>query len=196
MNYAFSKNIRYFLIRNITGFVIGVFVFGCAQIVPLTGGIKDTTPPTPLKSIPENRAINVTSRTIVIEFNEFLQLNDVQNQLIITPQLKEFPDVSVKGKNLVIKFNEILLVNSTYCLNFGNSITDLHEGNQLKNYTFVFSTGNSIDTLKLSGKLIDAFTLEPIKDAWVMLYDSKSDSIVYRDKPMYIGKSGSDGNYV
>jgi hypothetical protein len=167
----------------------------CAQITPLTGGDRDTTPPKPLAWFPQNGSVQFSGRTIEIEFDEYIQLRDVPNQVVITPQLKELPDISAKGKKLIIKFQQDFRPNTTYHMNFGNSITDLHEGNAATGLDYVFSTGTAIDSLKLSGILLDAFTRQPVKDAWVLLYENENDSVVFRDKPSYLGKSAGDGSY-
>lgn len=175
--------------------LFGVYASRCAQIIPLSGGEKDVLPPKVVKSIPENASAVFDKNEVMIEFDEYILLRDLQNQLIITPKLKEQADVQARSKIVSIKFKEALKPNTTYSINFGDAITDLHEGNKLSGYEYVFSTGQNLDSLKLSGKLIDAFTLEPVKDVWVMLYENNSDSIVYKEKPDYLAKSNDKGMY-
>ncbi|HEY1038714.1 MAG TPA: Ig-like domain-containing protein [Bacteroidia bacterium] len=175
--------------------ILLLFLASCAQVVPLTGGATDATPPIAKEELPVNGSVNFNGNKITITFNEYIQLKDVFNQLIITPQLKEQPDVNADGKTLSIKFNEQLKENTTYILFFGNSITDITEGNVLKDYSFSFSTGPIIDTLQLSGTVTDAYSGKMIKDSWVMLYENNTDSIVFRSKPDYLTRTNDLGFY-
>lgn len=168
----------------------------CAQIVPLSGGDKDVQPPKVMAFIPANGSVGFSGKNIQIDFDEYIQLRDVQNQVVITPQLKELPEISAKDRSLSIKFTEALRPNTTYHINFGNAISDIHEANPLTGFEYVFSTGESIDSLKIIGTLTDAFTLQPVRDAVVMLYENDKDSSVYGEKPAYLAKSDNNGNYV
>ncbi len=190
----FFKKYKYFTLLYILVF-IGALFSQCAQIIPLSGGEKDVLPPRMVKSTPENASTDFKGNELIIEFDEYIQLRDLQNQLIITPKLKEQPDIQPRGKTLSLKFNETLKPNTTYSINFGNSIIDLHEGNKLSGYEFVFSTGSTLDSLKLTGQLSDAFTLEPVKSAWVMLYENTSDSVVFKEKPDYLAQTDDKGHY-
>lgn len=168
----------------------------CAQITPLTGGKKDTTPPKALSYYPENASLNFTSKQITIQFNEYIHLKDIANQFIITPQTKEMPEIQANGKILKITFNETLIPNATYKLSFGNAIIDLHEGNVLQNFEYIFSTGNTIDSLTLSGQILNAYDKKPAPKLLVCLYQpNANDSVVYKDKPLYISKTDDTGNY-
>lgn len=168
----------------------------CAQITPLTGGKKDKTPPKALSYQPPNASTNFNSKSIEIGFDEYLTLKDVSNQFIITPQTKETPDISVSGKKLKVTFSEVLLPNTTYKLNFGNAVTDLNESNVLANFEYIFSTGQTIDSLKLSGQILYATNLKPAEQILVGLYLTNStDSIIYKNKPLYISKTDATGNF-
>src|ERR1017187_10000846 len=160
----------------------------CAQIVTPGGGPKDTKPPHVIKYSPDSAAINFKSKRIVILFNEFIQLNDVQKNLLISPPMKKMPDVKVKGKMLVIDLKDSLKKNTTYTFNFGKSIKDYTEGNTLEDFQYVFSTGTYIDSLQLSGKIKNGFDLKTEKDILVMLYDSLNDSVPYKKLPSYFAK--------
>ncbi len=173
---------------------IVLFSARCAQITPLTGGKKDITPPKLVSSIPENAALNFSSKTIEVQFDEYITIKDIANQFIITPQTKEIPEIQAQGKKLKITFNENLLPNTTYKLAFGNAISDLNESNTLSNFEYIFSTGSTIDSLKIQGKIISALNKSPSANILVGLYDSKSnDSIIYREKPLYISKTNQNG---
>jgi hypothetical protein len=173
-----------------------VFIAGCAQIVPLTGGDRDTTPPTIKNSYPKNYSSNFNGKSIIVEFDEYVQLRDVYNQLIVTPALKNQPEISAKGKTIGVDFKEELSPNTTYYFNFGSAIVDLHEANAATNFSLVFSTGDHLDSLRVEGKLTDAFTLQAVGGATVMLFNDLSDSAVYKGKPDYYTKSRSDGTFV
>ncbi len=173
-----------------------LFCTRCAQITPLTGGKKDTDAPRLLNAIPKNASINFSAKEIVLEFNEFIVLKDVANQLIVTPQLKEQPNVEVSGKKVKISFGDSLLPNTTYKLAFGNAITDLRENNPFQSFEYILSTGQTIDSLKLSGNVTNAFDNRPGKNVLVSLYDSNSnDSMVYHHKPLYISRTDEAGNF-
>ena len=168
----------------------------CAQVTPLTGGKKDDTPPKVLSYKPENASLNFNTKVIEVQFNEYIVLKDVANQFIITPQTKELPDIQASGKKLKITFNEDLLPNTTYKMAFGNSVTDLNESNVLQNFEYIFSTGPTIDSLKLSGQILNASDKKPSAQVLVGLYSADAiDSIIYKDKPLYISKTDGGGNF-
>ncbi len=168
----------------------------CAHITPLTGGKKDAAPPKILKFNPANTSVNFKSKVIEIEFDEYIVLKDVANQFIITPQTKEMPDIQAFGKKLKITFNETLLPNTTYKLAFGNAINDLNESNVLQNFEYIFSTGPTIDSLKLSGQVLNSLDKKPVNQVLIGLYDLKTnDSIIYKDKPLYITKTNEGGYF-
>lgn len=168
----------------------------CAQVLPLNGGERDTQAPKLLESTPKNASLNFTGRTIELKFDEYVQVKDISNQLVITPQTKKMPLVEANGKRVTIKFDEDLLPNTTYRLFLGNSIADMHEGNTFNNFEFVFSTGNFIDSLFVKGRITNAFNLKPEKGVTVALYkDNEPDSIVFKKKPLYYTKSAEDGSY-
>lgn len=166
----------------------------CAQITPLTGGKKDTTPPKAIRLTPANTSINFNSKIIEIEFDEYIALKDIAGQFIITPQTKVNPEIETSGKKLKIIFSDSLLPNTTYKLAFGNAITDINELNVLQNFEYIFSTGTSIDSLKLSGQVNYAFDKNAAAQILVGLYDINSkDSVIFKDKPLYISKTNDAG---
>ncbi len=164
-------------------------------MVAPNGGPKDTNPPKPIQCIPANYTCNFKQNKIEIDFDEFLYLKDLNSQLIISPPLKELPEVKTRGKKLIIELKEKLKENTTYTLFFGDAITDLNEGNPLSSYEFVFSTGSIIDSLTITGKVIDAASQNPEKDVYVLLYDKYDDSIPYKEKPYYVSKTKEDGSF-
>lgn len=172
-----------------------MFFFSCAQIVNPSGGPKDTRPPRAVKYIPDSAAKNFSAKNIAIVFNEYIQVGDLQKQLLISPPMNIQPDVKAKGKMLLIEVKDTLKKNTTYTFNFGNSIRDFTEGNMLEDFQYVFSTGNYIDSLKLSGTVKNAFDGKTDKGILVMLYDSYDDSVPYKKLPSYFGKTNADGSY-
>ncbi len=173
-----------------------LFGIRCAQITPLSGGKKDNTPPKAITYKPANVSLNFNSKIIEIHFDEYIVIKDIANQFIITPQVKETPEILVTGKNLRIVFKEPLLPNTTYKLSFGNAITDLNENNILPNFEYIFSTGSTIDSLKLSGQVLNSMNQKPASEILIGLYNmNANDSIIFNDKPIYITKSNSDGNF-
>jgi hypothetical protein len=175
---------------------IMLLLSGCAQVVPPTGGPKDTVPPKPLSFQPENKSIHFNSHKILIKFNKYIQLKDINTQLVISPPLKYFPTTIIKrGKELELTLKDTLIDNSTYTFNFGNSICDITEANPIPNFHYVFSTGDHLDSLILSGQLIDAFSLDAQKDALVMLYANLNDSAIYKKLPTYLAHSDANGHY-
>ncbi|HJV77265.1 MAG TPA: Ig-like domain-containing protein, partial [Paludibacter sp.] len=127
-------------------------VYSCAnKSQGPTGGIKDTTPPRVMRSSPKNGALNFNKKQIEIDFDEMISVEKASENVIVSPPQVKPPDVKAFGKKVTVNFNEKLIDNTTYSVNFGNAIVDLNEKNPIKNYLFSFSTGNEIDTLKISG---------------------------------------------
>jgi hypothetical protein len=168
----------------------------CAQITPLSGGKKDVAAPKVLLYNPDNASLNFNSKTIEIQFDEYITLKDIANQFIITPQVKEIPEIQTQGKKLKITFNETLLPNTTYKLAFGNAICDINESNVLQNFEYIFSTGSTIDSLKLQGKIFNSLDKKPESQILVGLYSKDAkDSVIYKEKPLYISKTNLDGAF-
>ncbi len=185
--------IRYFILAGIVAAVL--FSGSCARVGAPPGGPRDTIPPKVLESKPENFSVNFTGNEIEIRFNEFIQLENVQKKLIVSPPLPERPDVRMKGKTLVIRLNNTLLDSTTYTFNFGDAIRDYSEGNVLENFSYVFSTGPALDSLQIHGQLEDAFTLHPPEEAYVLLYDHLGDSVPFLEKPLYVSIADGEGRF-
>ncbi len=185
------------LFRNCIAAYLCLLMVSCAQIVAPSGGTKDTTPPKIEKESPVNQNTSFTSEKIFIKFDEFIQLKNAEEQVVISPPMEIKPQFEVYGKSLEITIRSALKPQTTYTLNFGNSIVDNHEGNILSGYTYVFSTGPSIDSLQINGTIKKAFDLKPEKGLSVCLYatDSFSDSTIYLTKPLYFTKTYDDGSF-
>ena len=164
----------------------------CARVGSPTGGEQDKTPPKVVKTIPPNESVNFTGNRIRIYFDEFVTLRDIRKQLIISPPLAYFPEITPSGnasKYINIKILDTLIPNTTYTFNFGKSIQDNNEGNPLSFYTYTFSTGNTIDSLTLKGSIKDALRPKAENFVNVMLYEmgeKYSDSVVYKQRPIYV----------
>ncbi len=158
----------------------------------LTGGPKDEDPPVLVKAEPENLSTNFKAKRIRLTFDEYIKLQDIQDQLIVSPPLKYIPEISPQGgvqKYLEIKIKDTLLPNTTYTLNFGQSVQDNNEGNPLSFLTYAFSTGDYIDSLEVLGVIKDAFNKEADEFISVMLYEidtAYTDSTIYKKPPNYI----------
>lgn len=167
-------------------------ISNCANRGRPSGGLKDTTPPKITKSEPENQSVNFQGNEIKIQFDEYIKIKNLQRQLIISPPLDPMPEVTPLGnasKYIKIRINDTLQPNTTYAFNFGNSIVDNNEENPFPYYKYVFSTGNYIDSLTVTGQIVSATLRKPEDFVSVMLYevDSKlTDSIIYQKQPRYI----------
>lgn len=169
----------------------------CAQVVMPTGGEKDTVAPKILGIYPTNESTQFNAKKITLEFDEFAKLDKLKQQLIVSPPLKHDLNAKMKGKSLVIEIEDTLKPNTTYVLNFGNSIVDITENNPIQNFQYVFSTGAFLDSLALSGKVLDAFSREVEKEMLVLLYEKKekNDSLLFTDFPTYVSRTDENGNY-
>lgn len=167
----------------------------CAVQVAPSGGPKDVAPPEILKSTPPNNSVNFEGNRIILTFDEFVTLKEINSQLVISPPLLETPEFITRGKNLIIKLNEPLMENATYNFYFGDAIVDITEGNPLSSYNFSLATGPVLDSLSIKGKLMDAFTNQPVENAYVMLYDTIYDSIPYLQRPYYLSKTNKTGDF-
>ncbi|MBA3682240.1 MAG: Ig-like domain-containing protein [Bacteroidetes bacterium] len=170
----------------------------CAQIGSLTGGTRDTTPPKLLEAIPANKTINFNSDQVILKFDEHVKLADLPNQLIISPKLGFDPDIQAEGKKIIISFNkQTLLPNTTYRFYFGKAIIDMTEANPIENFEYVFSTGNTIDSLKIKGIVLNGFNNKPEKDIIIGLYNKVEyvDSLPYKKTPNYITRTSESGEF-
>jgi hypothetical protein len=183
------------------GFVVLAFVAmslftgGCAQIGLPTGGPKDTLAPKLVKANPENGSRNVKTNKITLEFNEYIDVQDLQQNLIVSPLQIKNPTITSNPRSVTIKFRDTLLENTTYTVNFGDAIKDANEGNVYKNLSYTFSTGNTLDSLSITGKVIMAESGGVDSTLMVMLYRNAVDTTVAKKKPNYIAKLQGDGSF-
>ncbi|WP_369998494.1 Ig-like domain-containing protein [Winogradskyella sp.] len=171
---------------------IAITLVSCANRGSPSGGDKDEEPPVIVDEVPENFSTNFKGDEIRIYFDEYVKINDIRKQLIISPPMDVDPVIIPMGsasKYISIKIKDTLQKNTTYAFNFGESIVDNNEGNPYPYYRYVFSTGDTIDSLSVRGYVEDALLEEPDTFISVMLYEVDStytDSIVYKEKPRYI----------
>ncbi len=172
-----------------------LLVCSCAKQSAPTGGDKDIEPPIPIKSNPVNYSTNFNGKKFVIEFNEYVNIQKVNQELLVSPPLEKKPTIVLRGKKMVVKINNQLQDSTTYNFNFFNSIVDNNEGNALENFQFEFSTGNSFDSVYMGGILIDSYTLKPIEGAYVMLYENFVDSTPRTTIPKHLGRTNKEGYF-
>lgn len=173
-------------------FILLVSFYNCARVGRPTGGEKDVLPPVSISATPDFESLNFKGNKIKINFNEYIKFDDLNRQLVISPPLNYTPDISPLGfpsKEISIKIKDTLKANTTYTFNFGNAITDNSEGNPLRQFKYLFSTGNHIDSLAISGTIKDAFLSKNPENISVLLYLADStykDSTIYSKKPSYV----------
>lgn len=181
-------SVSFFYVVTITG-------SSCAQIGAISGGDKDTLPPVLVSSNPKEPAVNITGNRITLTFNEYVEVQELQKNLIVSPYPQRMPEVISRLKTVSIKLYDTLLPNTTYSIQFGDAIRDVNEQNPAKNFTYVFSTGNHIDSLSFGGKLLMAETGKVDSTLIVMLYRNAVDSTVQTKKPNYITTVKGDGSF-
>ena len=174
---------------------LALAAYACANVVAPTGGPRDEDPPKVVRSTPPNRSTNFGGGQIRIFFDEFVELRDIRQQLLISPPLQQLPEVNIRGRSIVLEVEEGLRPNTTYNLFFGDAIRDITEGNAIPNFQFVFSTGDYVDSLSVSGRVNNAFNLGPEEGVYVMLYDNIYDSVPYLERPVYLAKTDKNGQF-
>ncbi len=170
-------------------------ITGCAQIGYPSGGAKDSLPPVLVNAFPPEGTTNFKDNKITLVFDEYIEVQDIQSNLLVAPFPKTMPNVNHKLRTVTVKIKDTLLPNTTYSFNFGNSLRDLNEGNPFRNYTYVFSTGNTIDSLTLSGTVILAESGKVDSTLNALLYKNGDDSAVQQRKPDYIARLDRQGNF-
>ena len=184
------------LIKLTTLALITLVVYSCAITQAPGGGPKDTKPPMFTAADPANNSVNFSGKKITLTFSEYVKLKNLDKFLLISPPLNQLPDIREGGKTLTIRIKDTLRANTTYKFYMGDAIVDITEGNPLRNFSYAFSTGTVIDSLSLSGKVTNAFTLEPQKDLFVLLYSKTEDSVPYLERPVYVTRTYDNGNFV
>ncbi|HVK97671.1 MAG TPA: Ig-like domain-containing protein [Flavisolibacter sp.] len=189
--------------KKIVAFIV-IFIFvvtsiftgtGCANIIPPTGGPRDSTPPTLVSATPRDSTTNFRADRIVLTFDEYISLQDVSSNLLFTPTFDINPEIAERGKTITIRFRDSLSPNTTYIFNFGNAIRDVNESNTLQGFTYTFSTGAALDSLELTGKVLVAHTGAVDSTLIVMLHRNLTDSAVVNSRPTYVTRLDREGNF-
>lgn len=176
-------------------FLLAVVMASCARMGSPDGGWYDDDPPRVLYSMPAEQATNVTARKMTIYFDEYIKLADPTQNVIVSPPQLEMPEIKAAGKKINIELQDTLIPNTTYTIDFSGAITDNNEDNPLGNYTYIFSTGEQIDTFEVAGHVLNASNLEPVKGISVGLYADLADS-AFRTKPLLrIARTDGSGRF-
>ncbi len=175
--------------------ILFVIAYSCANPGYPTGGPKDEDPPKVKKSVPVNGQMNYKKKEITIEFDEIIKLNEVNQKLVVSPPLKERPNIEARAQKLYINFNEDLQENTTYTLDFADAIQDNNEGNPIESFVFSFSTGEVIDSFAIMGNLWNSFDLEPIEGALILAHKNLNDTAFTHDIPLRLGKTNEEGYF-
>lgn len=168
---------------------------GCANIIPPTGGPRDSLPPNLVTVKPADSTRSFNAKKIVFEFDEFVSLDNIQENLLVSPTPKRNPTIESKLRTVTVDIKDTLEPNTTYSINFGKAIKDVNEGNILREFTYVFSTGRTIDSLEISGRVIVAQTAKPDSTLIVVLHTSLDDSAVIKQTPRFVTRLDSTGNF-
>ena len=176
---------------SLFAYIALLLISSCAKRGTISGGAKDTIAPILTRSMPKNYATNFDGKQFKLYFDEYVKLKDVNKQLVISPPMNTAPEILPNGvsKEITVKIKDTLRPNTTYNFNFGQSIQDNNEGNPYSQFKYVFSTGNAIDSLSISGNIKDALEKKPSNFVSVMLYevDEKyTDSVIFKQKPRYV----------
>ncbi|WP_447639827.1 MULTISPECIES: Ig-like domain-containing protein [Chitinophagaceae] len=194
INSAAGKTVLFCLLA-FGGVLVSMQFSGCAVMIPPTGGPKDSLPPVLVSAVPKDSMLHFAGNKIVLTFDEFVQLDNAQMNMIVSPNPKKQPNVTSKLKTVTVTLKDTLQPNTTYALNFGKSIKDVNEGNVFKNFTYAFSTGDHLDTDSITGKVIMAQTGTIDTTLIVMLHRNLNDTAVKTLRPDYYTTVDSGGNF-
>ncbi len=183
------------LLFSIVILVFIIAVSSCANIVAPQGGPRDSLPPVLISTNPVDSATNFTGNRISFVFDEYVEVQEVQSNLLVSPTPIINPLVEYKLRTLTIKIKDTLEKNTTYAIDLGNALRDINEGNILKNFTYVFTTGDSLDLNELTGRVMLAETGMPDSTLIAVLHRSGEDSAVAKERPRYYAKLDSSGNF-
>jgi uncharacterized protein (DUF2141 family) len=191
MRYMKKGTVAWFTIMS----TLFVLTGACAKVNIPSGGARDRTPPVILETIPEYSAKNFTGKNIVITFDEYVNLNNINDKFMVSPPMKKKPRVVVRGKSVIVNFEEKLRDSTTYTFYFQDAIRDLNEGNTIEDYQFVLSTGSVVDSLSVTGNVYTASNLETPEKTMVLLYRELADSFVVKHLPDYLSRVDFKGYF-
>ena len=175
--------------------LLAMFVVSCARMASPDGGLYDETPPVMVRSHPAIGALNSDEKRIVLEFDEYIKLQNASEKVIISPPQIDMPEIKTNGKRVIVELVDSLKPNTTYSIDFGDAITDNNEGNPMGQFAFTFSTGDAIDSMEVAGTILNAENLEPVKGMQVGLYADLSDT-AFTTKPLErISRTDASGHF-
>ena len=175
--------------------VLGVLLYSCASIGRIEGGPIDEDPPVFVESRPAPGQLNYDRNRISITFDEYIKLDQPNEKVVISPPQIQQPEIRTSGKRVIVNLNDTLKPNTTYTIDFGDAIQDNNEGNPLELFTFTFSTGDRLDTMAVSGTVLNASNLEPVKGMLVGLYSNLSDTAFTTMPFERVGRTDSRGRF-
>ena len=177
-------------------FLLSSFLAACARMGNPDGGWYDDTPPYVVSASPADGGVNTSSKKIIINFNEFIKLENASEKVIVSPPQLEQAEIKAAGKRIIVELKDSLKENTTYTVDFSDAISDNNEGNPMGNYTYSFSTGDHIDTMEVSGYVLNAEDLEPVKGMLVGLYPYDAPDSVFHTEPMMrVSRSNASGQF-
>ena len=176
--------------------LVCLLLASCARMGRPDGGWYDETPPQVIGATPEDGGVNAKSKKISIYFDEFIKIENATEKVIVSPPQMEQAEIKAAGKKIEVELKDTLKENTTYTVDFSDAITDNNEGNPLGNYTYSFSTGEQIDTLEVSGCVVQASNLEPVKGILVGLYGEMDDSCFIKKPMLRVARADSRGHFV
>ncbi|MBR5803334.1 MAG: Ig-like domain-containing protein [Bacteroidaceae bacterium] len=175
--------------------LLGILIASCARMASPDGGAYDETPPVMVRSHPAIGAINSNEKRIVLEFDEYIKLQNASEKVIISPPQIDVPEIKTNGKRVIVELQDSLKPHTTYSIDFGDAITDNNEGNPMGQFAFTFSTGDAIDSMEVAGTILEASNLEPVKGMQVGLYADLSDT-AFTTKPLErISRTDASGRF-
>ncbi|MCD8203246.1 MAG: Ig-like domain-containing protein, partial [Prevotella sp.] len=175
---------------------IVVIICSCARMGSPDGGWYDETPPRIVGCSPDDQGTGVQPKKIVISFDEYIQIDNPTENVVISPPQIETPEIKAAGKKIIVELKDTLKENTTYTVDFSDAITDNNESNPLGNYTYSFSTGDHIDTLEVAGYVLNAENLEPIKGVLVGLYNDLSDTVFCKEPMLRVSRTDGRGKFI
>lgn len=191
--------IKKYLMRKLLTFAavaaILTLLYSCASIGNPSGGPRDEDPPRFVRGNPAPGSTNVKQTKVAVEFDELVNVKDAFSKVVVSPYMKTMPKVSSSGRRVIVDFGDSLMPNTTYSIDFADAIEDNNEGNKLKSFTYSFSSGETIDTLIMSGIVLSARELEPQKGVLVGVYEDLSDTIFMHQPPIRIARTDDRGRF-
>jgi uncharacterized protein (DUF2141 family) len=175
--------------------LISMYISGCANIIPPGGGPRDSLPPKLVIALPKDSATNVHTKNFMLSFDEYVTLQGIQENLIVSPTVKNTPIIDYKLKNVTIKFKDALEENTTYTLDFGKAVVDVNESNMATGFRYIFSTGSTIDNGNYSGRVVVAASGKVDSTLIVVLHNNVNDTSIYKNMPRYYTRVNGKGNF-